>query len=172
MNKKNCHYSSGFTLVEILIVITLFAFVGVIATTVLVTSLRTATKTNFVNAVKENGNFAMTEMSNAIRYAKNVQCANAAPFTTITVTATDSSQLVFDCNNGSINENGSPLTDTNTVAVVANSCNITCTQQNLTENPVVQISFSLKHNTSSNLPEQISSPIQFTTSIFVRNINR
>src|SRR5579885_1883404 len=63
----------GFTLVELLAVMMVFTIVGSIVSLILVTSLRTATKTDVLNTVRGNGNYAILQLARAIREAKSLR---------------------------------------------------------------------------------------------------
>lgn len=107
-NKSNL----GFTLIEVLTVIAIFATVGAIASTTLVSSLRGNNKTNTILDVKENGNHALFLMTKTIRYAKKfggviesngdlrTDCSTASSLATykgVRVTSFDDKETTFEC---------------------------------------------------------------------------
>lgn len=66
----------GFTLIEILVVVSLVAIVGLILTNSLVQTLRGEGKTKIINQVKQNGQVVLDKLTNEIRQAKGVICIN------------------------------------------------------------------------------------------------
>ncbi len=188
--------TNGFTLIELLAVIVVFSLVSGIGTVILVTSLRTSTKTDTLTNVKQNGNYVITQMSKTIRDATDVSsplivsptptCVTAVyptpvpTITAITVTDPDGNQTTFTCDsvNNSItyytsaNPTPQPYLDTN--SVMTTSCGFTCSQSSATDYPVIGISFSLTSAKPTGVVENSASanPIPFFTGITLRNKNR
>ncbi len=65
--------SKGYTLVELLAVILILVSVGGIITAIITASLRGSNRSTNVNEVRQDGNFALTQMARAIRYAKSFE---------------------------------------------------------------------------------------------------
>lgn len=186
----------GFTLVELLAVIIVFSVVTSIIAGILVTSLRTSNKTNIISTVKQNGNFALTQMSGVIRNARVLvspyPCGSPSTPTTVTqlqlITA-DGLPITLDCNAqvsntpptctpqtpcATIASNSASLLDTSAIKLTA--CTFTCSQLSNTDYPIINISFSLKQITNSNFADQVVLPnsgtVNFYTSIVLRNLQR
>lgn len=68
--------SKGFTLIEILIVITITGILGFILTDLLTQVLRGQNKINTVSLVKQNGQVILDKLSNEIRSAENLICVD------------------------------------------------------------------------------------------------
>src|SRR6266540_3152776 len=68
---KNIKNSQGYTLIELLAVMTIIVVVGVIVAGILVSSLRGGSKSNVLDNVRENGNFAITQISKMITYSQS-----------------------------------------------------------------------------------------------------
>lgn len=91
-NKKN-NSRQGFTIVELLVAVTIMVIMGVIFTDILVESLRGRNKVNAINQVKQNGQVVLDKLSNEIRSAEKVVCvdnfsapnANVIPKDTIVI---------------------------------------------------------------------------------------
>ncbi len=66
----------GFTLIEILVVMSIMAVLGLIFTNTLVQTLRNQNKVRVVNQVKQNGQVGLDRISNEIRQAERVFCIN------------------------------------------------------------------------------------------------
>lgn len=173
----------GFTLVELLAVIFVFVIVGSIILAIIVSSLRGNNKTNALNNIESNGDYAITQVAKAIRDATIL----IAPFPCGTVnspTVTNSLKLGFpdgttstyscldSSGNSSITSNSAALVDTNSINVT--SCSFTCGQDAQSSYPIIGINFSLKPLTSSNFAENTASAsaVQFTTSVVLRNLIR
>lgn len=170
---KISNYEEGFTLVELLIATGIAIVVGSIIVAILVATLRNSSKSAILNAVRQNGDYTLSQMVRTIRGAKslNSQCLSSPPPTSITITKIDNTQVIYDCSGTTITENGSSLLDTNIVTLVANSCSLVCNQQNASDYPIIQISFSIKQKNASTFAEQ-STLVSFQTSVIMRNINR
>ncbi|MDE2026686.1 MAG: type II secretion system protein, partial [Patescibacteria group bacterium] len=188
--------SYGFTLIELLAVIIVFSLISGIGTVILVTSLRTSTKTDTLINVKQNGNYVITQMSKTVENAQSVSSplvvsptptcittTNLTPVPTInaiTLTDPDGNQTTFTCDttNKSIsyytsaNPTPQPYLDPN--SVMTTSCGFTCSQSSITDYPVVGISFSLISAKPTGVVENTASsnPIIFSTNITLRNKNR
>ncbi len=190
--KKIKNSQAGFTIIEMLTVMFVFAVVSSIAGAILVSSLRTSTKTNALANVRNNGTFVISQMSKTIRFARNITvpfpCIDISPTpfpiatSSMTITNADGGVITYQCNGptdtpaNTITSNGASLMDTSTVSVAANSCSFTCSQSTTSDYPLIGINFSLNALAPSGnkFQENLASgsAIQFTTSILMRNINR
>lgn len=189
---KKIYNSKGFTLIEFLAVTIVLVSVGMLAVAILGSTLRGTNKTNSINAVRQNGNHAITQMSRMIGYAKSfdgvstdgisyttgcIQTPVVAPTPTPTptqynflkITSFDGGQTVFSCSSTSISSNSASLIDTNSVAI--DSCWFSCSQGRITDNPIIKINLNLKQIGSSVFVEN-KSTIGLETSITVRNFGR
>ncbi len=187
------NFQRGYTLVELLAVITIIVVVGVIVAGILVSSLRGGSKSNVLDNVRQNGNYAITQMSKMILYAQNfngvsadntfytTDCTQVIPsspspaptpspkvYSYIKITSFDGGQTIFSCNGSTIASNGASLVDTATVSLV--SCTFSCIQDNFGQAPTIGISFTLSQNTGSAFAEK-QATIPFNTSITIRNNN-
>ncbi|HSW96774.1 MAG TPA: type II secretion system protein [Candidatus Saccharimonadales bacterium] len=165
----------GFTLLELLVVISIISVVGIVVGGILTSTLRGSSKVNTVSNVKQNGDYALAQMSRVIRSASNLDllpCGNpSTAVQTLTATQLDNTQTVFDCSGTTITANGTSLLDTSVVQLVPSSCMLICTQQSSADIPVVQIKFSLMQKSSSTFSEQTAN-IPFQTSILLRNVQQ
>lgn len=71
MRKRIFNFQLGYTLIELLAVITIVVVVGVIITGILISSLRGGNKSNVLDNVRQNGNSTITQMSKMIIYAQS-----------------------------------------------------------------------------------------------------
>lgn len=68
--------NKGFTLVEMIVVISITAVLGVIFTNTLVQTLRSQSKTKVISQVKQNGQIVLGRLSTEIRQAEKIICIN------------------------------------------------------------------------------------------------
>lgn len=174
---------AGFTLVEMLAVIIVFIIIGSIMLSILITSFRTSHKTDTLSLVRENGNYAITQMAKTIRDARGLvspfPCVTPAIVSSITVLTPDHDQVTYDCTAppsptpATIASNSATILDTSAVAV--GSCSFTCTQASKSELPIITINFALHQpgaTPSGAFGEQSISDLSFRTSVVMRNITR
>lgn len=191
LNRKS---ERGFTLIEILASIIVLSAVGYAIAGIITSSFRGANKTNVVENIRQNGKYAIDQVSKTIQYAQvfngfsrdnviyTTNCPDSfAPTPTpvvdynyIKVTPLKGSPITYHCESDTFTANGTngtlPLIDTSTVSLV--SCTFSCIQRKSTDVPIVKINFKLKPISSSNLVEQSTPPITFETSVTVRNYKR
>lgn len=70
-NKKS---KNGFTIIELLVVVSIMVILGVIFTNILIDALRGRNKVKAINQVKQNGQVVLDQLSNEIRNADGVVC--------------------------------------------------------------------------------------------------
>lgn len=176
---KHTTQQKGFTLVEMLAVMIVFVVIGSFVTAILITSLRGNNKTNTITAVRQNGNYALSQMAKTVRNARYlVSPASCGTISAPTVTQTlqlkdpDGNVITYDCSSGTnITSNSANLLDTTAVSLA--SCKFTCGQDRLIDQPEIGISFSLKQvNASTQFADLTASAsaIEFSTSVVLRNI--
>ncbi len=93
--KKQYKINEGFTLLEIIVSVTLIALIGTVVSQAFLTTSRSGVKTEILKEVKQNGDFALTTMERMMRGAKadSTSCAN----NTVTFTNSDSGVTTFGC---------------------------------------------------------------------------
>lgn len=175
--------SSGFTLVELLVVIFVFVSVGAIVISIVIATLRGNNKTNAINLVQTSGDYAIVQMAKSIRNATAILApspcgtvVSPAVSSSLQLAFVDGSTATYSChdalNNPSITSNSAALVDTSAVTVA--SCKFTCGQDSVSDYPIVGIDFSLTSKTASNFVDlkASSSAIEFQTSVVIRNLIR
>lgn len=65
---------SGFTIIEILVVITLMAIAGTIITGIFISSLRGSEKANYLAVIKQNGQAVLDQIDKVVRSTDNIVC--------------------------------------------------------------------------------------------------
>ena len=178
--------NSGFTLIELLVVMVVMITVGLIVVSILVSSLRGADKATTIEAVRQNGNYTVLQMSRMIEFAQSfggvsvdnsgytIFCPIATPsaqYKYVKITSFDGGQSIFSCDlpAGKIASNGASFLNTNEVTL--SSCYFTCARDNLSQSPAIGINFTLNQKSSSSFFEK-KATIPFSTSVVIRNLNK
>jgi len=182
----------GFTLIELLVVILVIFSVGVLISSVLFSALRGTNKTNTIDTVRRNGNFAITQMSRMIRYAKSfngvstdgtsytTNCIVTIPpsptptptpvqYSYVRITSFDGGVTTFICNSSSIASQASTLVsliDTQSVSIT--NCYFTCLQDSINSPPNIGVNFNLTQKGNPQFFEKKDS-VNFQTSVSIRN---
>lgn len=169
---------AGFTLVELLAVITITGVVSTLMFGILFTTLKGADKSESVSKLQENGNFALSQMSRMVRYAIKLSdpatcysLASSSAITTseITILNADNRSTTFACDQtaGTISSNSANLLDSTTVSMT--DCSFSCSQATAYDLPSLTISFTLNKKGSNTLVEN-NSPVEFQTTVTLRNV--
>ena len=189
LRRKN----EGFTLVELLSSIIVLVAVGSVITGIITSSLRGTNKTTTIENIRQNGNYALVQMSKNIEYAQvfngfsndNINYVISCPFSLaptpapvttnynfVKVTPLNSNAIVYNCTSSppTITANGSSLVDTNAVSL--STCTLSCIQTGSTDFPIIKIGFTLGPKNASGLVENSTPPILFETSLTIRNYKR
>lgn len=176
-------FQKGFTLIELLAVMFVFVAVGSILMAIIVGALRGNNKTNTINLVRSNGDYAISQMSKSIQNATALlaptNCGSvSSPTATSAVKLSfpDGTVATYSCldsnNNPTISSNSSALIDTTATKVT--SCSFTCGQDSSSDYPIIGISFLLNSTQNSSFVDTSASGsgIQFQTSVVIRNLIR
>lgn len=170
--------NKGFTLIELLVVISIFVLLTTIILGTLIVVLRGSKNADSLILVKQNGNYAMSQMIRIIRFAKSLDSpvtCDSTPLNSITITTFDLNQTTFSCPVdplptpnfiASNSANSTKLTNKQSIGVSA--CSFVCTQSS-TGPPLINITFSLKKINSNGLPEG-DVTIPFQSSVTMRNL--
>ncbi len=147
MKSKN---NTGLSLIEILIVISIFAAIGLLSTRSIFLTLRGARKSESQVKVRENLNFALAIVERQIRNAEKLTCT--ASTTLLTYTAIEGVQSTFLCfTSGSDIYLASGSGRLTSSEVTLTTCSITCTQATINKPPTVKISLVGEDNTTSSV---------------------
>ncbi len=186
LKTQNSKLKTGFTLIELMVVVSVLVIAGGIALGTLFSALRGATKSQSVTSVRQNGNSAISQMTKMLRDAKRFEgvsidgtnyvtsCA-VSGYKAIKITNFDNGITTFKCDTSTISSNSASLLDTSSVTLA--SCQFTCNQSSVIDTPHIGIIFSLSNfaptgmiplfeNTAS------ASAVTFQTSVVLRNIGR
>lgn len=91
---------AGFTLIEIVISLTIIGLLGVLIVQVFFTTTRVNTKSELLNDIKQNGQFAIDTISRMIRNAQSVTTLCSPSGTTsssVTLTHADGDSTILEC---------------------------------------------------------------------------
>ncbi len=100
MNAIQHSYKTGFTLLEIMITITIMGVIGVLISQVFFTTTRVNTKTELLKDMKQNGQFAMDTMTRMIRASTEINSAcptTGIQSTSIQITNPNGQKTTFGC---------------------------------------------------------------------------
>ncbi|EKD65259.1 MAG: hypothetical protein ACD_50C00146G0001 [uncultured bacterium] len=193
---------AGFTMIELLAVSIVVIAVSSIITAILFSSLRGVSKTSVTDAVRQNGNSAISKVSREIKFAKTfngvsttgigvyeTNCSiygiTPAPPTVqykyLKITDLDSIESIFSCKTISSVESlyqktgaSTPVSlfDTDTVRIESGLCYFTCTQNVETDTPTIGIYFKLSQKGDDTSFFEKKSSAEFQTSATFRNLNK
>lgn len=165
-------------MVEILVSSAIFIAVSTIIVTILFITFRMSQRTEITLLVKNNGNSALSQMANSIKYAKRLDDPSSCFPTAVTsqeITFTssfDNGETTLSCGTGNdshLASNGATLINTNTVTV--QSCSFTCIQTGVYDPPTITIEFSLTSKDSGDTTES-NTLLPFQTSVTMRNFTQ
>lgn len=197
---KISSFRKGFTLIEMLVVIFVLSTIGVLVGAIITSALRGTNKTNTITTVRQNGFYAIAQMTKMIQNARKLDSPSCVPppsptptpvssYPSITITSADGGQTTFACcspgdslGNGTISS-GSGAIDLSTACGALKKplldtnntklgpCTFTCSQASASDPPIIGISFTLSQKSTTSFFEQ-SASIPFQTSVVMRNVSR
>lgn len=169
----------GFTLIEILVVIAIFAFLGILVTRSIILTVGGSKKSESIVKVRQNLDYAVGVIERQLRNADTItECPNPDP-NVISYKDQSGNPAFFSCVNigsptnvgfvaSSSGTPGAPIiaglltsTDVNVV-----SCSFSCTQNSTTNPPVVSIMLDAKDATATGLQ---GADVTLSTSVSLRN---
>jgi len=179
--------SAGYTLIELLVVMFLLVIVATLIAGILNSTITGTAKSRIASDLGQNGNYALSVVSDIISNAKDLQSVtdashatylSCASSTSTTVTAKSINLEGFDggittltCDDigqsptYTISSNSASLIDTTRVKLVPGSCSFVCTQEDEYSIPRIDVTFQLYNAGSSNYSDNIT----FNTSVAMRN---
>jgi prepilin-type N-terminal cleavage/methylation domain-containing protein len=171
---------NGFTLLEMLITISVIAVIASLIVQVFFTTTRINTKTEVMKEVKQNGDFALDVMTRMIRNSTFISSAcSGGPLNTLNITNPDGQGTIFTCSpdannvlriasqSAAVPLKFQYLTSSNVTLGTGAFCGtylqFTCTSSNDTNK--VTITFDLaQRGTPASLFEQARMPFKITVS--------
>jgi prepilin-type N-terminal cleavage/methylation domain-containing protein len=160
---KKLKENKGYSLMEMIVVISMLGLVGVIVSGFLLSTMKANSKAEITKEVRQNGDYALSVMQGMILNSLSVSCPNS---TTIRVTDLNNQLIDFVCNTaeGKISSNSASLTGSN---VAVKSCSFSCTSSPGKPTRVV-INFSIGNKGTGLRPEE-KSTINFKSEVVTRN---
>lgn len=157
----------GMSLIEILIVVSVFAILGVLTTQAVATTLKGARKSDSQIKVRENINYAFSVMERQLRSADSISVCPNPDTTSISYTSLEGISTSFSCvmggGTGYISSGSARLTSTD---IVVNDCEIVCEQTTENRLPRISISVSASDANSSGSEKGV---VEIKTEIVPRN---
>src|SRR3989344_5749758 len=93
----------GFSLIELLVVISLIGIIGTIITQVFILGIRSQAKSEIIKEVKQNGDYATSVIESMIRNSLDIQASECNENTNLlTILNPDGYTTTFDCSGSSI----------------------------------------------------------------------
>jgi len=162
----------GFTLMEMLVVVSLFGFIAVAASGMFLSSLQSSTKSEAVKAVRHNGDYALSIMQGMILRSSSVTCPADHQ---IAVVDNQGYSTSFNCiepslgNPGKIASSSPTLSsDLTTSGVSVSGCNFSCTG-GLGSPTKVSIRFTVSQYSTVILKSGEKASLDFETEVVSKN---
>ena len=167
-------YNKGLSLVEILVVISVFAVIGILSTRSIFLTLRGAKKSDSLVRVRENVNFAMGVIERQIRNAQSLEIlCDGIPSSSLSYVAQEGALTDFSCEDlgnltdGYIASGGARLTSPD---IDVTSCSFTCTQLDPNDPPnfppTIRVSITAEDTVSTSIEKGV---VTAETEIISRN---
>lgn len=166
MNKK--YFQKGFSIIEMLVVVSIFVVVGILTTRSVSMTLRGSKKSDSTIRVRENLNYSMGVIERQIRNAeKIVACPLTDP---LTLSYVDFGGILssFSCNLTSPGyvASGAATTRITSNDISVTACSFTCSQINKNNPPIVTVNLTAEDATQTGMDK---ASVSTQTEIVVRN---
>lgn len=164
--------SKGYTLIELLAVVGILVTLGGILSGILYSTLRGNNKSTITTAIAQNGNYALSVISNIILSSDNTASCTGQDVSSLQFYRGDGgiTTLACDTANKTISSNSASLINMNVVQV--DTCHLRCSQPSGDPYalPIIYVEFTLGQIGSPLFFESSSSGV-FKTSVSMRNYN-
>ncbi len=169
--KKNFHrerFTGGLSLIEILVVVTIFAILGVIVSSSLMLTLRGAKKTESLMKVRENLNYSLAVIERNIRSAGMITDCTNSDTKKIAYLDQNKTSTSFSCvNTGGTDSyiaSGSARLTSDSIKIV--SCSFTCAHPDLSNPPSITIDLTVQDAVGTGTENSI---VSAKSQIYLRN---
>ncbi|HCR35776.1 hypothetical protein A2130_00635 [Candidatus Woesebacteria bacterium GWC2_33_12] len=152
----------GFSLIEILVVISIFAVIGILTTRSIFLTIRGAKKSDSLVRVRENVNYAMGVMERQIRNAQSIDCVSSTA-SIIYYTALEGVDSTISCVDDYIASGSGRLTSSD---IVVTNCSLSCIQTDINSPISVRISIAAEDTVSTSVEK---GSVTSETEIIARN---
>lgn len=158
----------GLSLIEIMIVITIFAVIGLLSSRSIFLTIRGAKKSDSLIRVRENVNYSLSVIERQIRNAQEITCPNPSTLRVDYLPSDSLQESSFSClsvgpTNGYIASGSARLTS-NDISITA--CSFSCIQTDINTPPVVNVSISAQDTVSQSVEK---GSVSIETQITLRN---
>jgi len=154
---------SGFSLIELLVVVGLTSILGLAISAVLLTSLTNSARIRAQSKIKAAGDYTITQIQSLVRNSREVTSCNSTTNTIVLVNQ-DRETTTLALSGTAIASNSATLTPANQTV---SNFDLNCEPSN-TNPRLINLAFDLSL-TSANLRLGESPSLHFATSILVRN---
>ncbi|OGH17037.1 MAG: hypothetical protein A3C30_02180 [Candidatus Levybacteria bacterium RIFCSPHIGHO2_02_FULL_40_18] len=170
--------NKGYTIIELLAVISILVIVAGIISGIIYSTLRGSSKTKITTEVTQNGSYAISVLTNLISSSTSVtkiggvdiqDCTANPNGASISLVDIDGDEKIISCSGNNILSGSASLINTSQVQIKTNSCKFTCSQKAADPYavPIVSVEFIVEDK-STGLFETKSSSL-FKTSVSMRN---
>lgn len=164
-------YSSGFSLVELLIVVVLMGMISIMISEVFIMTIRSHVKSEIIKEIKQSGDFAMSVMESMVRNATDITVPSCnTNLQTFTITNPDGNDTTFDCSDStaiaSVSAVRQSLTSEKTTVALC-TFRVICPPTAVASKYVL-INFTLRQKDGSAAMEQQASE-EFQTTVVLRS---
>lgn len=158
----------GFSLIEMLVVISIFAIIGVLTTRAVSLTLRSSKKSDSTVRVRENLNYSMSILERQIRNAESITACPLVSSLSIPYVANGGFATSFTCNLTSPGyiASGSATTRLTSDDISITACSFTCSKTNINNPAIITVNLTAEDATQTGI-EKGSATTQ--TEIIVRN---
>lgn len=183
---KKFSNQKGYTLIEMVTVGLILVIISGVIAAILASTLRGTNKSKVTSAVSQNGNYALSVVSNmfistnsvlSVNGEDVVGCSQNPSGESIVLSRVDGGVTTLLCDLQSdpptISSNGASLLDTSVVQLDdSKTCHFSCLQNgNSYSSPLLEVGFSLKQKGLSIFSDTSSSQ-DFTTQVLLRNFTQ
>ena len=151
-NKSTNKLCDGFSLIEMMVVISVFAVIGILTTSVVALTLKTSKKSDSLIRTRENVNYALAVIERQIRNAESIEMCTGAASQTLSYSSIEGVSGSFTCVAPTIDTtgyiaSGSARLTSDDISIT--SCTFTCSQTDANNPPSVKVSIAAEDSTSS-----------------------
>lgn len=155
----------GITLIEILVVVTIFGIIVVLGSSLFFSLLKGSTKSRVLEVVRQNGDYALSVMGIMVRNASSLVNYGGSE---ITIVNPDGGTTIFSCSSGKIASNGASLISPEVKVDDCSSVFGLDLKEGGAAPAVMTIKFNLSQQTVTTRPEEQAS-MNFQTTVSLRN---
>lgn len=172
--------NKGYTIVELLAVMSILIVISGVITGILYSTLRGSNRVKITTEVTQNGTYALGYMTRAINDSRNVLSIGGTPITdctadpipsgkSIVLKRLDGATTEFECSGTDLMVDDTSLINTDQIQSELISCTFSCSQKtdDLYAVPIINIEFELGDRDAT-LPEARASSV-FRTSVLLKN---